>query len=165
MSELHIPEDRIASQVWPQLDILVSCINRHAYEFNRFAMVERIADEITFEFDRLRVRPVLSGECDIRKAAECFVALCLRKQLAPDDHMYDRLWVNMPAYGIALGYPKQVTYSKDYDKYDQYITYESKEALRVLTSFTVGEIEAGLEDGITFPRHTRVDIGVHPRIG
>ena len=28
--------------------------------------------------------------------------------------------------------------------YDQYITYESKEALRVLTSFTIGDIEAGL---------------------
>ena len=161
MCKIHIPEDRIASQVWPQFDILVSCINRHAHEFNTFAMVERIADEITFEFDRRRVGPVLSGECDIRKAAECFVALCLRKQLAPDDHMCDRLWVNMPAYCTALGYPKQVTYSKDYDKYDQYITYESKEALRVLTSFSTSDLEAGIE----FPKHTRVDIGVHTRLG
>ena len=156
MSELHIPEDRIQSQVWPQLNILVSCINRHAHEFNTFAMVERIADEITFEFDRLRVGPVLSGECDIRKAAECFVALCLRKQLAPDDSMVDRFMdTNLDVHC------ERVPYSKDYYKYDQYITFESKEALRVLTSFSASE----LEDGIGFPGHTGVRIGVHPRIG
>lgn len=155
MCEIHIPEDRISSQVWPQLDILVSCINRHAHEFNTFAMVERIAAEITFEFNRLRVGPVLSGECDIRKAAECFAAICLRKQLAPDDSMVDCFMDN-----LVLRCEK-VTYSKDYYKYDQYITFESKEALRVLTSFSASE----LEDGIEFPRHTRVDIGVHPRLG
>ena len=156
MSELHIPEYRIQqSQVWPQLDILVSCINRHAHEFNTFAMVERIADEITFEFDRRRVGQVLYGECDIRKAAECFVAICLRKQLAPDDNMVDRFMDT----NLALRCEK-VTYSKDYYKYDQYITFESKEALRVLTSFSASE----LEDGIGFPRHDHVDIGVYKRV-
>lgn len=156
MCKIHIPEDRIESQVWPQLDILVSCINRYTHEFNTFAMVERIAEEITFEFDRRRVGPVLSGKCDIRKAAECFVAICLRKQLAPYDNMVDCFMDT----NLVLRCEK-VTYSKDYYMYDQYITFESKEALRVLTSFSASE----LEDGIEFPRHARVDIGVHPRIG
>ena len=156
MCELHIPEDRIQDQVWPHLDILVAAINRHAHEFNTFDMVERIAGEITFEFGRLGVGPVLPGECNIRKAAECFVALCLRKQLAPDDNMVDRFMDT----NLSLRC-ERVTYSKDYYKYDQYITFESKEALRVLTSFSASE----LEDGIEFPRHARVDIGVHPRIG
>jgi hypothetical protein len=156
MSELHIPEDRIDSQVWPQLDILVSCINRHAHEFNTFAVVERIAEEIAIEFDRRRVGPALSGECDIRKAAECFAAICLRKQLAPDDNMVDCFMDT----NLVLRCEK-VTYSKDYYKYDQYITFESKEALRVLTSFSASE----LEDGIAFPRHTRADIGVHTKLG
>ena len=155
MCELHIPEDRIQSQVWPQLDILVAGVDRHANEFNTFSMVERVAEEIAIEFDRLKVGPVLSGECDIRKAAECFVALCLRKQLAPDDNMVDRFMDT----NLSLRCEK-VTYSKDYYKYDQYITFESKEALRVLTSFSASEIE----DGLGFPRHAHVNIGVHPRI-
>lgn len=121
------------------LDIMVACVNRHSGEYNTFGQVESIAEEIADELYKLG-----PADCDVLMAAECFVAICLRKQLAPDDHMCDRLWVNMPAYCTALGYPKKVTYSKDYDKYDQYITYESKEALRVLTSLTVEDIEAGL---------------------
>ena len=121
------------------LDIMVDCINRHSGEYNTFGQVESIAEEIADELYKLG-----PADCDVLMAAECFVAVCLRKQLAPDDHMCDRLWVNMPTYCTAIGYPKRVTYSKDYDKYDQYITYESQEALRVLTSLTVGDIEAGL---------------------
>ena len=121
------------------LDIMVDCVNRHSGEYNTFGQVESIAEEIAVDLYKLG-----PADCDVLMAAECFVAVCLRKQLTPDDHMCDRLWVNMPAYCTALGYPKQVTYSKAYDKYDQYITYESKEALRVLTSFTVEDIEAGL---------------------
>ena len=121
------------------LDIMVDCVNRHSGEYNTFGQVESIAEEIANELYKLG-----PADCDVLMAAECFVAVCLRKQLAPDDHMCDRLWVNMPAYCTAIGHPERVTYSKDYDKYDQYITYESKEALRVLTSLTVGDIEAGL---------------------
>ncbi len=121
------------------LDIMVDCVNRHSGEYNTFGQVESIAEEIADELYKLG-----PADCDVLMATECFVAVCLRKQLAPDDHMYDRIWVGLPAYGIEIGYPKQVTYSKDSDKYDQYITYESKEALRVLTSLTVEEIEAGL---------------------
>ena len=121
------------------IDIMVDCVNRHSGEYNTFGQVESIAEEIADELYKLG-----PADCDVLMAAKCFVAVCLRKQLAQDDHMGGLIWVNMPAYGIALGYPERVTYSKDYDKYDQYSTYESKEALRVLTSFTVEEIEAGL---------------------
>ena len=153
--ELNIPQDNIASQAWPQISIMVNVLNRYAGEINLPSMVARVAFHIVNEFKLNRISPVLAGNCDMYKAAECFVAACLKKMLPSDNANYE-YWIDDKGRVHRVNYYEHKDRTVDYDRF---ITYESRESLHMLTTFWPEEIASAL----SIPKKSSVDIAVHPR--
>lgn len=153
--ELNIPQDNIQSQAWPQLAIMVNVLNRYAGEINLPSMVERIAFHIVNEFKINKISPLLAGNCDMYKAAECFVAVCLKKMIPSVNEKAD-YWIDDKGRVHRVNYYEHKDITVDYDRF---ITYESRESLHMLTTFWPSDIESGL----SIPKRSSVDIEVHPR--
>lgn len=110
---IQIPEDRISCEVWPTLTVMVTVFNEHQQEMISNGSVDRIAFEIFNELTRMNATPMLAGHCDLMEAAQCFVAVMLKKQLQGST------------------------------SFDRYLDSDYAESLRNLTTFSADEIMSG----------------------
>ena len=110
---IQIPEDRISSETWPTLTVMVNVFNEHQQEMITNGSVDCIAFEIFNELTRMKATPMLAGHCDLMEAAQCFVAVMLKKQLQGSNC------------------------------FDRYLDSDYAESLRNLTTFSADDIMSG----------------------